>query len=159
MHHIGDDLQHNFNYFNSNQILHACMLYSINPFMYGYTCMFFIAGNYHQFDGAVLPEPKSWFGSKALKYLVRSQESPDKSLNYHQEKSMLHYLEEMKYILIACELSQSFSIHNLTEKTLHVFEQLFHSKVQMLKRNRDEKSPIHIRIAKQLPEVHLDEFR
>ena len=67
---------------------------------------------------------------------------------------MLHYLEDMKDILINCELSQSFGIHTFTEKTLHVFNQLFHSKVQMLQRNPEEKSPIHIKIAKQLPEVH-----
>ena len=60
---------------------------------------------------------------------------------------------DMKDILINCELSQSVGIHDMTEKVLHVFTQLFLSKVRILQQTRKEEAPIHIRIAKQLPEV------
>lgn len=113
-------------------------------------------GEYHQFDGIVLPEPKSWFGLKALKYFTNSQDSLDKNFYYYQEKSLLHYLDDMKDILINCGLSQKFGIHSATEKTLYLFNQLFLSKVQVLQRRQRERVPIHVRIAKQLPEVYYN---
>ena len=113
----------------------------------------FVLGEYHQFDGIASPEPKSSFGSKALKYLI--QETPDKTLNYYQEKCMLHYLDHMKDTLISCELSENCSIHSMTEKILHVFDQLCLSKVSRLEQNPVKQDPRQTldRIAKQLPEV------
>ena len=110
-------------------------------------------GDYHQFDSVAMPEPKSSFGTKALRFIMRTQESPDKNFNYYQEKSLVHYLDDMKNILIKCELSLNFGIHDITKKILHVFTQLFHPKAQMLKQNPGEKAPVHVRIAKHLPEV------
>lgn len=111
-------------------------------------------GDYHQFDGVVMPEPKSWFGSKALKFIWRTQETPDKTFNHYQEKSLLYYLDDMKNILIKCGLTLNFGIHDIKKKICHVFSQLFHSKVQTLKLNPGEKAPVHIRVAKHLPEVY-----
>ena len=114
-----------------------------------------ITGEYHQFDGIVQPEQRSWFGSKALKYFSKSQEqSSDKNLQYYQAKSMTHYLEDMKPTLTNCELSEALSIHAVTKQILHVFNQLFLSKVQVLQqRSTEERVPIHARIVKDLPEV------
>ena len=102
-----------------------------------------------------MPQPKSWFGSKALKFIWKSQETPDKNFNHYQEKSLLHYLDDMKTILIKCELTRSFGISDVKEEIRHVFSHLFHSKVQILKLNPGEKAPIHVRVAKHLPEVYI----
>ena len=100
-----------------------------------------------------MPQPKSWFGSKALKFIWRTQETSDRNFNHYQEKSLLHYLDDMKTILIKNGLTKDFGVCDIKEKTWHVFSQLFHSKVQILKLNPGEKAPVHIKVAKNLPEV------
>lgn len=113
-------------------------------------------GEYHQFDSMALPEPKSRFGSKALKNLRGAMGIPesDKTFNYNQEKCLLYYLDDLQKVLLNCELSPTFDIHAVTEKILHIFNQLFLSKVQALKPGHHGKvNPVHIINARRLPEV------
>jgi hypothetical protein len=100
----------------------------------------------------VVPQPKSRFGSKALKFIWRTQETPDKSF---QEKSLQHYLDDMKNILIKCGLTHTFSICDIREKIRHIFSHLYHSKVQTIKLNPGEKAPVHVKVAKHLPQVFV----
>ena len=102
-----------------------------------------------------MPQPKSWFGSKALKMIWRSQETPDKTFNNYQEKCLQHYLDDMKNILIKCGLSPTLSIYDVKEKICHVFSHLYHSKVQIIKLNPGEKAPVHVKVAKHLPQVFI----
>ena len=132
---------------NPGYVVYSIYVTNYNPI--------YIVGDYHQYDGVVVPQLK-----RRLSLKLSKKSKATGVFDKNQEISLCHYFNEMKLSLLNSEFPGNNTIEMVSNWMLHIFNQLFQPKLMDLlpehENNSDTQQTVHTRTVRDLPEVSLN---